>query len=270
MKNYVVLTLLFISNFLNAQIRYGIYEDNQAIVAILPDGTAYTSCKSCLQNDTTFTTWTKTSESSIQLKSNTEAWVFKEDRVERVGSPRKSVILKEEYYESGVKKLAGSWERYDGYKYRKSGKWIGYHPNGQIMSIQTFKEGELSGDCLEFDSAGTLVLTCQYESGKLEGLKQTYYSNGNNKSKEHYTAGEKDGEAEYYNTNGYPNLIGNWKNGLKTGTWTAIAPNKINRVELVYKKGVLINEEDVSLKVTWVTIAPGEDILEKIKESQGK
>ena len=261
----LVCLLFWINSF--AQIEFGIYEDQQEIVAIMPDGTAYTSCKSCLINDTSYTKWIKNSDDSFKLENSGHIWSYDNNSMTIKNSITSStVVLKQSLYKSGKLRLSTNWEVKDGYKYVKSGIWIEYFENGKTKFISHFSDNLLNGEKLEFDSTGVIICCENYKNGMLHGLRTEYYNNGNKKCQIQFVDGIENGKCEYYYKNEFICLTGQYKNGKKQGKWIATSPNRLTNTEIMYKNDIITNVNDVSANIKWITFTSQEDLFNKIKE----
>lgn len=80
-------------------------------------------------------------------------------------------------------------------KGKPDGKWISFHSNGKIKTIENWKEGMLDGKFIIYNDKGKKIL-------------ETYYTNGIDNGK----------YAVYY-ANGKPHIIGKIKNGIPVGKW---------------------------------------------------
>jgi antitoxin component YwqK of YwqJK toxin-antitoxin module len=58
------------------------------------------------------------------------------------------------------------------------GKWLTFYPNGNIKSIENWKEGTLNGKFVLYDEEGKKLLECNYKDGIDHGRYQLYYPNG--------------------------------------------------------------------------------------------
>ena len=61
---------------------------------------------------------------------------------------------------------------------KKSGSWLTFHENGQLLMKGNYKDGKLDGFTELYYENGRLESTINYKVGKLEGLWVSYYENG--------------------------------------------------------------------------------------------
>ena len=118
-----------------------------------------------------------------------------------------------------------------------TGQIVKKYENGQVQSIENFKNGKLYGEFKEFYKDGTLAQIGSFKSGVLENIK-AFYENGNLKFEEilkgkykgYYPNGQLEEEGEvfqgeeaglwkYYNEEGKLLSEGRYKEGKKIGKW---------------------------------------------------
>ena len=121
-----------------------------------------------------------------------------------------------------------------------TGQIVKKYENGQVQSIENFKNGKLDGEFKEFYKDGTLAQIGTFKNGDLESIK-AFYENGNLKFEEnlkdrkgkyrgYYPNGmlEVEGEVfqgdeiglwKYYNEEGKLLSEGRYKEGKKIGKW---------------------------------------------------
>ncbi|MBK7130211.1 MAG: hypothetical protein IPM74_16440 [Crocinitomicaceae bacterium] len=79
----------------------------------------------------------------------------------------------------------------------------------------------LPGDYTDYHPNGAVKMKGIYnDSLQREGLWISYYDNGNKWSESYYTKGKKEGHSITFFPNGQIRYVGEYKNDLKTGTWT--------------------------------------------------
>jgi hypothetical protein len=54
----------------------------------------------------------------------------------------------------------------------KSGKWLTYYKNGQLMTEINFVDGQRDGQAKSYDKKGKLVETTLYKNGEKQTVKQ--------------------------------------------------------------------------------------------------
>lgn len=121
-----------------------------------------------------------------------------------------------------------------------TGQIVKKYENGQVQSIENFKNGKLYREFKEFYKDGTLAQIGSFKSGVLENIK-AFYENGNLKFEEilkdrkgkykgYYPNGQLEEEGEvfqgeeaglwkYYNEEGKLLSEGRYKEGKKIGKW---------------------------------------------------
>jgi len=94
-----------------------------------------------------------------------------------------------------------------------------------------------------------------YQNGKLDGLRKTYYGNGNLEAEENYKNGKLDGLRKTYYSNGNLDSESNYKAGKKEGPVKTYYENGNLKEEFIFKEGKAIsgfiyNEYDQKRKMT--------------------
>lgn len=161
----------------------------------------------------------------------------------------------EEYYASGAVK-----ER--GYRQDRTyeGVYTKYAPDGTVLSIEHFVDGERSGWQEYYDMSGKLIYTERIENGALvertshdeQGLQyehiripggafvlETHYPNGKVSLRAELMNGRFHGKVNWYYPNGTPEVTSTFLNDERHGTWTSYHPNGKKRVERNYHMGVM-------------------------------
>lgn len=175
----------------------------------------------------------------------------------------KSTIVKntedfKEHYSSGNLKIVGQF-----IDEKKTGKWILYYENGEIKSIENFKNGkrdgyhktDYSGDLYMegsykedikigiwksyFKEKKTLKYLKQYDDkGLAKGEWKNYYDTGEIASVDFFIEGRANGKQTEYFKNGNISKIGEKINGKETGLWKYYYDNGNIRCEREFKDGV--------------------------------
>ena len=105
------------------------------------------------------------------------------------------------YDEKGNKKEEGNYVFKKG-RLLLDGKFIKYHPNGNILISLTYKEGLEEGEYKDYYENGKLNAIGNMKNGKREGVWKTYYETGIQDTTESYSAGIKKGEFLFNNQQG--------------------------------------------------------------------
>ncbi len=105
--------------------------------------------------------------------------------------------------------VVSSWsqETYPNGQIKSSGNYdstglILYHENGQIRSIEFYKEGKLHGQSLQYFPDGTLASSTNYVNGLKEGESFRYYDSTQIWRRDFYVNGVTVGEHVIYYQNG--------------------------------------------------------------------
>lgn len=85
---------------------------------------------------------------------------------------------------------------------KATGTWIFFYKNGNIKSIEQWKEGRLDGKYILYLEDGTKNMETHYHLGKDNGSYTLYYPNGNIRVKGEYEDGKPKGLWEYYTLEG--------------------------------------------------------------------
>lgn len=85
---------------------------------------------------------------------------------------------------------------------KATGTWLFFYPNGNIKSIESWKEGNLQGKYILYLEDGTKSMQTFYENGKDNGEYTLYYRNGGLRIRGVYEGGKAKGIWEYYDENG--------------------------------------------------------------------
>ena len=129
-----------------------------------------------------------------------------------------------------------------------TGQIIKKYNNGQVKSIENFKNGKLNGEFKEFFEDGKLFQIATFKNGDMKNIK-VFYKNGNLKFEQnlkdrkgkyrgYYPNGKLEVEGEvfqgdeiglwkYYNENGSLSSEGMYKEGKKVGEWKFIKNYKL-------------------------------------------
>ena len=124
-----------------------------------------------------------------------------------------------------------------------TGKFVSYHPEGQVMSIVNYKSGLLDGAFVFFYKSGIKQLTGNYKNGQYDGNIMTYDEFGDVIAIEHYVEGKLHGKStKYYPKNithgnkSQPMEIALYENGLLHGNKVSFLPSgKVMSIVPYYK-----------------------------------
>ena len=175
----------------------------------------------------------------------------------RIGSYKND--LREElwqtWYEDGTLLMEGEY-----LNNKEEGEWKNYWDNGVLKNKSTFKKGKLHGKWVSYTPQKTLILEGKYQENLKTGEWRDYYNNGHLKEINTYKIvkakdrqndvlilGMKQlvnvphGKYEAYSQIDYQiKAKGEYKNGLKHGTWLDYYPGGVIPTYITqYKKGKL-------------------------------
>lgn len=85
---------------------------------------------------------------------------------------------------------------------KATGTWLFFYKNGNIKSIESWKEGKLDGKYILYLEDGTKSMQTFYKQGKDNGNYRLYYPNGSLRVVGQYENGKPKGTWYYYNENG--------------------------------------------------------------------
>ncbi len=113
------------------------------------------------------------------------------------------------------------------------GFWKYYHNDSdKLMMTENYQEGKLQGEQLTYFDNGQLTEKNQYKEGKREG-KRTIYSEEGVKIKEFtYENDQLHGLTQYYDTKGELIIEGNYKRDRKDGIWKYYENGKLSEEKL--------------------------------------
>ncbi len=113
---------------------------------------------------------------------------------------------------------------------KKEGKWIEYYDNGNIETIEYYKNDKLDGEYRKYYPNGQIQRIEHFKNNSLNGKVISYYENGNKKREYTYKNNLLDGKFIKYYEDGTISSIQNYKN------------NKLNGKSIVYYSNGNINE----------------------------
>ena len=125
-------------------------------------------------------------------------------------------LIKAIWYDNlGVKKGEGKLDSLG----RKTGKWILFYENGEIMAIGKFKNNLRTGTWKFFYKNGNLMQQGVYLNGKYNGQWIWYYPNGQVMVKQSYSNGFEDGQYIELSLEGDTIVMANYVEGVLDGPW---------------------------------------------------
>lgn len=86
------------------------------------------------------------------------------------------------------------------------GKWLTFYPNGNLKSIESWKNGKLFGKYILYQENGTKIFETTYLNGKDNGNYFLFHPNGQIQVQGRFKNGIPKGVWKYYNSKG--KLIG--------------------------------------------------------------
>jgi len=198
-----------------------------------------------------------TAEYKDGLKDGTWIYYYKDGTVFKKGnfSSDEKDGKWETWYEDGTLLMTGDYKAG-----KEFGIWKNFWENGKLKNETTFKAGVLEGDWKSFYQDGKPKLTGGYKDGNKYGEWIDYFANGKPASIVTYKVVKQESKMEYGPLKGtfvYESVQdghftsfsdkdykkteeGDYKNGKKTGVWTAYYPGgRVPAVTTTYKDGEL-------------------------------
>lgn len=162
------------------------------------------------------------------------------------------------WYENGTLLMEGNY-----LNGKEDGIWKNHWDDGKLKNTATFTNGQLNGKWHSYLPGGQLSIEGAYKNGYKTGVWKDYFESGrprelktykviktksnvnrNGKNKKVNYSSELNGKFQAYSDKD-GNLMeeGNYKNGVKVGTWTAYHPGgRLKAVVSNYKNGKLDGE----------------------------
>ena len=120
-----------------------------------------------------------------------------------------------------------------------TGQVIKKYKNGQVKSIENFKNGKLNGEFKEFFEDGNLSQIATFKNGDMKNIK-VFYENGNLKFEQNLK--DRKGKYRGYYPNGMLEVEGEVFQGDEIGLWKYYNENGSLSSEGMYKEGKKVGE----------------------------
>jgi antitoxin component YwqK of YwqJK toxin-antitoxin module len=119
----------------------------------------------------------------------------------------------------------------------KTGQWIRYNPEGEIIQINNFVNGKLEGTAMKMSFRNQVDLKLTYKQGELDG-SWTAYKFGKVIEERNYVAGKLDGTVKVYDQKTFKvKQETQFKNGVQDGTLRYLDENGNVVLSYEYKNG---------------------------------
>jgi len=216
----------------------------------------------------------------VTLTTYKKGFVVSRERINRLDADDRKQGLWKFFHNNGLVKLEGKYlnDNKDGYfkEYDEAGKlittskWIegreqpeaaelvrleiakDYYPSGQVMTMQTFRNGVAQGVKRDYDENGTITSGAFYEdgikvadgvtleNGARDGVWKMFFQNGGLlRAEGMYASGVKTGVWNYYHPNGQIEQSGKYDaTGRVVGRWVWYFPDGSMRREESFIKGL--------------------------------
>ncbi|MBT8218519.1 MAG: toxin-antitoxin system YwqK family antitoxin [Bacteroidia bacterium] len=119
----------------------------------------------------------------------------------------------------------------------KHGRFIGYHPNGNVFEECNYVNGKLEGERILYHENGEKQAIEQYKNDLLEGIFEEYYDNGQLSFTGLYVGNAMNGLWKKYDVLGYLKEEVNFKNNEENGPFKEYHPNGNLAAEGSYLNG---------------------------------
>jgi antitoxin component YwqK of YwqJK toxin-antitoxin module len=112
--------------------------------------------------------------------------------------------------------------------------------DGMLLKEDSYIAGKKNGICKTYNFDSTIARQETWKMDVLHGPVKEWFQMGRLKMEGNYVNGELDGKAIYYFPEGTPCAAGNFKKGVKDGTWTYQTANGKKASQEIYKEGKLL------------------------------
>lgn len=115
----------------------------------------------------------------------------------------------------------------------RTGKWIYYHPDtDKLMMTENYENGKLDGLQITYFLNGKITKKSNYNDGKLNGEELIYGEDGSLLKSFTYKSDELNGMVKYYDLKGNITSMGTYKNNRKDGEWKTYEDGKLLKTEV--------------------------------------
>jgi len=119
----------------------------------------------------------------------------------------------------------------------KTGQWIRYNPEGEIIQINNFVNGKLEGTAMKMSFRNQVDLKINYKQGEMDG-SWTAYKFGKVIEERNYVAGKLEGTVKVYDEKNFKlKQETQFKNGLQDGSLKYFDENGNVVLSYEYKNG---------------------------------
>lgn len=143
----------------------------------------------------------------------------------------KSAMM-ESFWPDGSPKASGKYVNK-----KKHGRWIYYHQNDTISSVENYDNGVEEGEWTNYYPSGKVSERFSYSNGLKNGKYTSYFSNGSKKMETTYVDGTINGPCIHFHMNGKPMSRGDYENGLQQGKWIFMSESGTVDSTKVYIRG---------------------------------
>lgn len=123
---------------------------------------------------------------------------------------------------------------------QRDGLWRAYSKNGQLVEQSVFRAGQPEGERRAWFASGSEKELERFRDGELEGERKVWGRDGLLVLQEHYSGGVLDGRwSDFHQGSGSPRQWGEYREGLRTGTWTRASAGGVTLSTAEYRDGAL-------------------------------
>jgi antitoxin component YwqK of YwqJK toxin-antitoxin module len=119
-----------------------------------------------------------------------------------------------------------------------------YYPSGKLQRLITYRMGNYEGPFRIFNEEGKIIESLMYKNNIKDGEATYFYDDGKPLRNEIWSKGLKNGTFKTFYYNGTIQVSETYKNGIKEGEWQSFFSDQKMENRKLYKKDVLIEEEE--------------------------
>jgi len=125
---------------------------------------------------------------------------------------------------------------------KKEGAWQHFQ-NGQLISIEIFRNNQKNGTSKTYYPSGELFQETDWKNNQQNGIYRAYFVTGKPYLECRMAAGKRDGTCQVYYENGQLELDAFYVAGLRNGDWNYYLQDGNFSHTLSYDMGVLLNPQ---------------------------
>ena len=125
----------------------------------------------------------------------------------------------------------------------KDSTWNYFNEDGKLTAVEGYKTGIKHGTWRVFYENGQLAEETFWINGKREGIHHQYFKDGNRKAEIIFKNDTYSGIAKMFHTNSKLWFAGNYKKGLREGSWVYFNEEGVQDSVEIYRNGELIPKQ---------------------------